>query len=106
MLNSVIGSPSPTASQIDVILDELNVVREEFETVSKNLKSYNYAINYSGSDISDIVYTTDTSTITKTLNYIGGKLSTIVLSGDTPSGITLTKTLTYTGDNLTSISYS
>jgi hypothetical protein len=77
-----------------------------FETVSKNLKSWNYSLNYTGSTLSNIVYTDGVNTITKTLNYTGDKLTSIVLSGDTPIGISLTKTLSYTGDTLTSISYS
>lgn len=43
--------------------------------------------------------------ITKTLNYTGEKLTSIVLSGNTPNGISLTKTLSYTGDSLTNITY-
>ena len=44
--------------------------------------------------------------ITKTINRTGDKITTIVLSGATPSGISLTKTFTYTGDNITGIAYS
>ena len=77
-----------------------------FETVSKNLESYPYELNYTGDQLTSIVYTTPDGTITKTLSYSGSQLITITLSGNTPSGIYLVKTLTYTGDVLTSISYS
>lgn len=79
---------------------------EYFETVSKNLKSFPYALNYTVNVLTSIVYTVDAGTITKTLNYTGNKLTSIVLSGNTPSGIDLTKTLNYTGDALTSVTYS
>jgi len=77
-----------------------------FETVSQNIKSWDYALSYTGDKLTSIVYTENLDTITKTLNYTGDKLTSIVLSGDTPSGIDLTKTLTYTGDQLTSVAYS
>ena len=79
---------------------------ETFETVNKNLKSWDYALNYTGSNLTSIVYTDGVDTITKTLNYTGSDLTSIVLSGDTPSGIDLTKTLTYTGADLTGVAYS
>lgn len=77
-----------------------------FETISKNLKSYPYTLNYTSGKLTSIVYTLPSGTITKTLNYTSEKLTSIVLSGDTPSGIDLTKTLAYTGDTLTGITYS
>jgi len=80
--------------------------QETFESVSKNIKSWNYSLNYTLGALTSIVYTDNISTITKTLNYTLGKLTSIVLSGDTPSGITLTKTLNYTGSNLSGIVYS
>ena len=79
---------------------------ETFETVSKNLKAYPAVLNYSGGNLTSIVYTIGAGSITKTLNYTSGALTSIVLSGDTPSGIELTKTLNYTTGVLTSISYS
>lgn len=79
---------------------------DTFETVSKNLKAYPYTINYTWSDVSSIVYTVPAWTITKTLNYTGDKLTSVVLSWDTPWWIDLTKTLGYTVDDLTSITYS
>jgi hypothetical protein len=81
--------------------------QETFESVSKNLKSKPYALTYTGGVLTSIVYTLGGGLfITKTLGYTGSNLTTIVLSGDTPSGITLTKTLTYTGGVLTGIAYS
>lgn len=77
-----------------------------YETTAKNLKSYPYTFNRTGDVLNSIVYTTPTGIITKTFNYSGDNVSSIVLSGDTPSGIDLTKTFNYTGSVLTSITYS
>lgn len=77
-----------------------------FESVSKNIKSWDYSLNYTGHTLTSVVYTENTNTITKTLNYTGDKLTSIVLSGDTPTGIDLTKTLTYTGEQVTSVAYT
>lgn len=79
---------------------------EHFESVSKNIKSNPYSLNYNSGVLTSIVYTLPDGTITKTLNYTDGKLISIVLSGDTPSGIQLTKTLNYTGNSLTGVAYS
>lgn len=79
---------------------------ESFETVSKNLKSWDYTLNYTSGILTSIIYTNLSNTITKTLNYSSGLLTSIVLSGDTPSGISLTKTLNYTSGVLTSITYT
>ena len=79
---------------------------ETFETVSKNIKSWDNTLNYTNSVLSSIVYTDGVDTIIKTLNYTNSVLISIVLSGDTPSGIDLTKTLGYTSGDLTSITYS
>lgn len=80
--------------------------QESYETVSKNLKSWNASFNYSSGNLVSIVYTSGADTITKTFNYTGSNLTSIVLSGDTPSGINLTKNFNYTGSDLTSITYS
>ena len=80
---------------------------DSFETVSKNLSSYDYTLNYTSGDITSIDYDLGGgNTITKTLNYTSGDITSIVLSGDTPGGIDLTKTLNYTGSDITSITYS
>jgi hypothetical protein len=77
-----------------------------FETVSKNLITYDAAFNYTLDELTSIVYTTGGGTITKTFNYTGDDLTSVVLSGDTPAGIDLTKTLSYTLGNLTDINYT
>jgi hypothetical protein len=77
-----------------------------FESVSKNLRSWNATFIYTGDQLTSISYTDGTDTIVKTLNYTGEQLTSLVLSGDTPSGIALTKTLSYTGIQLTGASYS
>lgn len=77
---------------------------ESFETVSSNLSAYDSTLNYNGSgDITSIVYSNG---VTKTFNYTGTDITSIVLSGSTPSGITLTKTLTYTDGDVTGVSYT
>lgn len=82
-------------------------VGDFFETVSKNLKSYDYTINYSGGSISSIEYTVPSGLIVKTFNYTGDQITSIVLSGETPSGISLTKTFTYDVDgNVEQVTYS
>ena len=81
-------------------------ISNSFETVSKNLRSYPHTSTDDWIDVTSIIYTTPTGTITKTFNRTGWVITSIVLSGDTPSGISLTKTLTYWTDILPSISYS
>jgi len=90
-----------TKTETDVLLE--SKLWETFETVSKNLKSVWYTLNYTSWELTSIVYSNG---ITKTLNYTSSKLTSIVLSWTTPSWIDLTKTLTYTWDTLSSISYS
>lgn len=99
---SDLNKPISTATQ--TVLD--GKLNETFETVSKNLKSWNNTFNYVSGTLSSIVYTDGVDTITKTFNYTGGVLTSIVLSGNTPAGINLTKTLGYTSGNLTLITYS
>jgi hypothetical protein len=83
------------------------LLREAFEAVAKNMRSLPSVSNYTGDNLTSVVYTLpDASTITKTLNYTGDNLTSIVLSGAIPTGIPTTKTLTYTGDNLTGVSYA
>ena len=80
---------------------------EEFETVSKNLKSYPYVLTYGVDGIDTITYDLGGGqSVVKTFNYTLGVLTSIVLSGNTPSGIELTKTLSYTGADLTGVVYS
>lgn len=83
---------------------EFTAPEKSFETVSSNLSAYDYALNYNGNgDITSIVYSNG---VTKTLNYTGGDVTSIVLSGSTPSGISLTKTFTYSSGDVVGITYS
>jgi hypothetical protein len=77
--------------------------QETYESVSKNLKGIPFSLEYSSGELSRVVYENG---IIKTLNRTSGKVTSIVLSGNTPQGIALTKTLTYSGDMLVAISYS
>ena len=74
-----------------------------FETVSKNLPASDATFNYTGEDLTSIVYA---SGITKSFTYGVDGLETITLSGATPGGIDLVKTLSYVSGNLASIAYS
>lgn len=79
-------------------------IGDSFETVSSNLSAYSNTLNYDvNGDITSIVYSNG---VTKTFNYTGTDITSIVLSGATPSGISLTKTLTYTSGDVTGITYS
>jgi hypothetical protein len=106
-----ISSKTYDIEDIPGLRDELDAsgvdgVAESFETVSKNLSSYDATLNFTGDDLTSIVYTAPGGNITKTFNYGGGNLTSIVLSGNTPGGIDLTKTLSYSGDDLSGIAYS
>jgi hypothetical protein len=87
------------------ILNLYAITKEQWETISNNLKSYPYTITYSGNNIQQITYTTLSTPIIKTFNYTGNKLTSIVLSGNIPIDIPTTKVLTYTGNNVTSVIY-
>ena len=78
-----------------------------FETVSKNISAWDSEIAYDEDEnLASITYTSSDSQIVKTFNYALGLLESIVLSGDTPDGISLTKTITYQGGLMASVSYS
>ena len=79
---------------------------DSFETLSKNLKAWNAMLLYSSGVLISITYTMGAATILKTFNYSAGILTSIVLSGDVPSGVSLTKTFAYSSGNLTTIIYS
>lgn len=86
------------------IISSSSSSQSSFETVSSNLSAYDSVLNYNGNgDIIDIVYSNG---VTKTFNYTGEDITSIVLSGATPDGIELTKTLTYTSGDVTSIDYT
>lgn len=79
-------------------------VADTYETVNKNLSAIDALYNYNISGtLTSIIYANG---VTKTFNYTADKLTSIVLSGSTPSGIDLIKSLSYVGDNLSLISYS
>lgn len=80
---------------------------ETFETISKNLKGYPYALAFESGKIKTITYNLGSGlAIVKTFTFSGDLLSVITLSGDTPNGISLNKSLTYTGTTLTGVIYS
>jgi|JI8StandDraft_1071087.scaffolds.fasta_scaffold00207_29 hypothetical protein len=92
-------------SGLQEALDDIGGV--SFETVSKNLKAYPNELNYTGDNLTSIVYDLGGGlTITKTLSYTGDNLTEIELTGDIPDGISTVKSLLYTGDNLSQITYS
>jgi hypothetical protein len=117
-LSNVVNTDTTTTANItdslnkrfatDAQLSALASIGQYFETVSKNLKSYPYALNYTTGTLTSIVYDIGGGNfITKTLNYTTGTLTSIVLSGTLPVDVTLvTKTLTYSSGTLTSVSYS
>lgn len=83
--------------------------QETFETISQGLSSYNATITRANGTITLITYALGSSqTIVKTINRTGGNITSIVLSGDLPSGLTqVTKTLIRNGQNeITGWSYS
>lgn len=83
------------------------IIDDTFELYSKNLKSYPYALSYTGEKLTSITYTTPDGSVVKTLNYTGDELTSIVLSGAAvPAAINKTKTLSYTSGKLTGVAYS
>lgn len=96
---------APNVTEI-VIGEAVSGLAETFESVSKNLKAYPVALTYDNGILSSLAYTTPSGTITKTLGFVGGILTTVTLSGATPSGIALVKEFTYTDGAVSSINYS
>ena len=92
----------------DAVYLQDGVVTPSFETVSKNLASVPVTFNYTGTYLTSVLYNVGEGLfITKTLNYDNaGALTSLVLSGDTPFGISLTKHFTYVSGNLVGITYS
>jgi len=76
-----------------------------YETITKNLNSYPYTINYSGTYISNIVYTVPGGTITKTYSYGNSLISSVALTGSVLPHV-FTKNLVYTGNSVTSATYT
>lgn len=113
--SAVAGTPAVSANTFGVANNNANIiflnnaftdVANTFEAVSKNIRTGNYVLNYTGGILTSIDYTIGSDSITKTFNYTAGVLTSIVLSGDLPSGTQTTKTLTYTGSDLTGVTYS
>lgn len=103
---SDLDKPISTATQValDLKADISDTIQETFETVYQNLPSYNVSYSYTNGSVATKSYSNG---ITVTYNYTNGDITSIVLSGSTPSGIDLTKTITYTsGGELDNISYS
>lgn len=108
----LIGTDSETQLSKNFVLGNLktffnegNSLSATFEFYSKNLNQYPYVINYSGTVLSSIVYTTPNGIIAKTFVYLSNKLDRIILSGDLDVSITKTKKFNYTLGKLTNISY-
>lgn len=82
-------------------------ISETFESVLRNLKSYPTEFTYNvDNQVDTVVYTLPSGSITETINYTGTLISSIVLSGSTPSGVSLTKSFSYSGNYPMSIAYS
>lgn len=107
-LQSVVAGTNVTVDNTDpynpIVSSSGGGSADSFETVSANLSAYDSDLNYDvNGDITDIVYSNG---VTKTFNYTGTDITSIVLSGSTPGGISLTKTLTYTSGDVTGIAYT
>jgi len=83
-------------------------IRQTFETINRNLKSYPATFNYSvPGELDSITYDLgDGKSINKQFGFAQGVLATITLSGDVPAGVSLTKHLTYQSGRLVAITYS
>ena len=100
-LKKMRGIVNTTTDRVEWVDDTGGGISSLFETVSANLSTYDYTLDYNGSgDITPIVYS---NAATKAFNYTGTDITSIILSGSTPSGIELTKTLSYTGTDVTDI---
>lgn len=79
---------------------------ETFETVSKNLKSCPFIIDYESGKISKITYTTPSGLAFKDFEYLGDKLVKIKLSGSVPTIPKYEKNFTYTLGILDDVFYT
>jgi hypothetical protein len=78
-----------------------------FESVSKNIKAYPFTYEQQDEYTAVLVYDLGAGqTITKTINSVDGLPVSIVLSGNTPSGIDLTKTILYNSGVFAGASYA
>lgn len=79
---------------------------ESFETVSKNLKSSPFAIDYDAGKISKITYTTAGGLVYKDFEYLGDNLVKITLSGSVPVIPKYEKNFTYSLGILDDVFYT
>jgi hypothetical protein len=81
---------------------------ETFDTLDKNLKSYDYALAFSGGKLSTKTWTTTGGDIVLTYTWSGDVLQSKTFSGaGVPAAVTKkTKTYTWTGTTLTNVAYS
>jgi hypothetical protein len=105
---SDLDKPISTATQsaldtLDTDISNLfSLVGDTFESVSKNIRSWNAV----SSTTNSISYSDGVSTIVKTITKPDAVTIVITLTGDTPAGIDLVKTITLNGANLPTWSYS
>ena len=105
---SIVGGTGITTSMTgNVVTINATPIANTFEALSKNIKSYPYALVRTGSTITSIQYTTpSTDIITKTFNYTSGKISSISITGVPLANVVYTKTLAYSGADITGASYT
>lgn len=83
------------------------VQEESFESISANLKSWNSVFNRTSGVLTSEVFSSGTSTITKTYNYSGSILTSITISGNVPETVTKrTKNFIWSGPDLSAITYT
>ncbi len=84
-------------------------LQETFETISKNLKEYDYKLYYdTGSYLTGVRYTiTPSAYVSKTLSYsASGLLTQVTLTGSPVPSTSLSKLFFYSGSLLTGVSYN
>jgi hypothetical protein len=88
-------------------LTDQSLLVASFEAYNQNIFGFPIAsTTFTGSRLDSMTYTSPAGSITRTFNYTGTKITSIVLSGAVPSGIPLTKTIVYDGDLISETSYS
>lgn len=102
-----------TPAEVDALIADFQTSADvqaaiaTFENISRNAYSWPATKTYSNGRLATTVYTTNDGTITKTLNYdTSGAITSIVLSGDVPVGVSTTKTLTYLNGLVTGQAYT
>ena len=107
MTTANVVSALTAGSNITIASDGTISTVSAFETVSRNLNSKPFTMSRSGGVLQSITYDLGGGqSITKTLTRVNGTLSSVTLSGDTPSGIDLVKALQRdSGGNLTGVTY-